>query len=71
METTEPKNTGTNPQTQGRKMEHSDSEKVCILMRNAWRIIEDGPDDSDTHRAHDILNEALTLARKVCRDRGL
>ena len=57
--------------SRGTEMGNSDSEKVCVLMRNAWRILEDGPDASDKHRAEDMLNEALTLARKVCKDGGL
>ena len=44
---------------------------VCILLRDAWRILDDGPDDSDRARANDKLGEAMALARIVCKETGL
>lgn len=44
---------------------------VCILLRDAWLILEDGPDDSDTHRAQDKIGEAMALARIVCKELNL
>lgn len=41
---------------------------ICILLRDAFEIMTDGPDDSDRHRADDKLGEAIALARIVCRD---
>jgi hypothetical protein len=44
---------------------------VCILLRDAWRILDDGPDDSDKERANEKLAEAMGLARIVCKESGL
>lgn len=44
---------------------------VCILLRDAWRILDDGPDDSDKARANDKLGEAMALARIVCKELAL
>lgn len=44
---------------------------VCILLRDAWRILDDGPDDSDKDRANAKLGEAMALARIVCKETGL
>ena len=44
---------------------------VCILLRDAWRILEDGPDNSDKARAEAKLGEAMALARIVCKELAL
>ena len=44
---------------------------VCRLLRDAWLILEDGPDDSDTQRAQDKIGEAMALARIVCKELNL
>lgn len=44
---------------------------VCILLRDACRILEDGPDDSDKARAEAKLGEAMALARIVCKEQQL
>jgi hypothetical protein len=44
---------------------------VCLLLRDAWLILDDGPDDSDRHRAEAKIGEAMALARVVCRELSL
>lgn len=44
---------------------------VCKLLRDAWLILEDGPDDSDMERANDKIGEAMALARIVCKEEQL
>ncbi len=44
---------------------------VCILLRDAWRILEDGPDDSDCDMANAKIGEAMALARQVCKEEPL
>lgn len=44
---------------------------VCKLLRDAWLILEDGPDDSDMARANDKIVEAMVLARVVCKEASL
>lgn len=44
---------------------------VCILLRDAWQILEDGPDDSDKARAEAKLGEAMALARIVCKETAI
>lgn len=41
---------------------------VCKLLRDAWLILEDGPDDSDSHRAEEKIGEAMTIARQILKD---
>jgi hypothetical protein len=43
-------------------------ENICKLLRDAWLILEDGPDDSDTSRANEKIGEAMGLARVVCKE---
>lgn len=44
---------------------------VCRLLRDAWLILEDGPDDSDRAVAERKLGEAMAIARQICRDEEL
>jgi len=41
---------------------------VCKLLRDASRIWEDGPDDSDKAMAEDKTAEAIRIARQICKD---
>ena len=47
------------------------AQNVCVLLRDAWRIIDDGPDDSDKAMANEKIGEAMALARIVCKESGL
>lgn len=44
---------------------------VCKLLRDAWLILEDGPDDTDKARANDKIGEAMALARVACKEAPL
>ena len=44
---------------------------VCKLLRDAWLILEDGPDDSDRARANAKIGEAMAIARVVCKEASL
>lgn len=44
---------------------------ICRLLRDAWSILDDGPDDSDRDLASQKIGEAMALARQVCKDQPL
>lgn len=41
---------------------------VCRLLRDAWLILDDGPDDSDVAKAEDKVGEAMAISRQILKD---